>query len=330
MQENHMTGTIRRLVRAVLTIVVGAGVVLAGPGAVAATAASKPTVPDAATAALTWTVDLTAHKWSTTEPNWPTMSVRLVASTNQDVGPTPYWIQISGPSGVLITCGTGYFCETYVNSNQVATQQYTARVVMLVSPYTLVATDSVTVAWKATTVTLSAAAHTVPFANNALVTMQLGRAIMPGPLSARLEDADTGQVIPGCGGFSTVCTATVQGPDSILFNTRKFVGRIGYYDTSSVFHSVVSSAPIWVTWSDSGYQLTLTPTVYASTAYVDARANKLGTIRIMNADTGAIVKTCDNATLCSASANGSYVAFVMPWGTAAASNTVIGVAPSGQ
>jgi hypothetical protein len=323
-----MTGTIRRLVRAAATIVIGAGLVLAGPGALAASAASKPTGPDAATAALTWTVNLTAQKWSTSEPNWPTMSVRLMAATNADVGPTPYWIQISGPTGVLKTCGTGYFCEVYVNSSQVATQQYTARVVMLYSPYTLVATDSVTVSWTATTLTLSAAAHTVPFSTNALITMRLGRSLDQSPLSVRLEDAETGQVIGGC--LSTICTASVQGPNSILFNTRKLVGRIGYYDINNTFHSVVNSAPIWVTWSDSGYQLTLTPIVYTSTAYVDARANKPGTISIMNADTGAIVKTCANATLCNVTANGSYVAFVMPWGTAAASNTVVGVAPSGH
>lgn len=324
-----MTSTIRRLMRAAVTMLIGAGIVLVGPGALAAHAASKPTVPDAASAGLTWTVDLTAQKWSTTDPNWPTMSVRLIAATNQDVGPTPYWIQLSGPSGVLATCATGYFCEVYVNSNQVATQQYTAKVVMLVSPYTVVATDSVTVAWKATTVVLSAAAHTVPVGTNALITLRLGRTLDPGPLSARLEDADTGQVVGGCLGWSPVCTATVPGPDSLLFNTRKFVGRIGYYDASSVFHSVVTSAPIWVTWSDSGYQLTLTPVVSSAAAYVDARANKPGTISIMNADSGTIVKTCTNATLCTATANGTYVAFVMPWGTAAASNTVVGVGPSG-
>jgi hypothetical protein len=325
-----MPGTIRRLVRAAVTVVIGAGVLLAGPGAIAATAATKPTVPDAATAALNWTVDLTAQKWSSSDPNWPTMSVRLMAATNQDVGPTPYWIQISGPTGVLKTCGTGYFCEINVNSNQVATHQYTAKVVMLYSPYTLMATDSVTVSWTATTVTLSAAAHTVPFSTNALITLRLGRSLDPGPLSAVLEDADTGQVVGACFGYSTLCTATVKGPDSVLFNTRKLIGRIGYYDINNVFHSVVNSAPIWVTWSDSGYQLTLTPVVYPSAAYVDARANKPGTIRIMNADTGAIVKTCTDATLCTTSANGSYVAFVMPWGTAAASNTVVGVAPSGH
>src|SRR5580698_4029864 len=70
----------------------------------------RATVPRPGTAG--WTVTLTASP----DPQWPTEYSTLTATTNMNVGPTPYYLRIYDQTAQawVITCGTGTTCTAPV------------------------------------------------------------------------------------------------------------------------------------------------------------------------------------------------------------------------
>jgi len=196
----------RKLAVAAASLCLGGGVALA----------ALPVTPVGATA---WTVTLSA---SNTAPPAGT-SVTLTATANQDVGPTPYFIEIYdlGNNGALVNdaCGTGTTCQVSV-SNQVPTcdtyQAYVADYSSTAPPSGIQATSSpVTVCWQvpqpAWSVSLVAAPSTTLSGTPATLTAVTDNNVGPTPYYIQIFDLNTSQQVTSCG-TGVTCTAPVTNP----------------------------------------------------------------------------------------------------------------------
>jgi hypothetical protein len=276
--------------------------------------------------AISWTVSLTASS----NDLWPDQSSTLTATANQDVGPTPYYIEIyDQTSGSYVAnCPSGTVCTASVTQPQPTTHAYEAFVAYYPpatgTPSGIQATSStVYVLWHGVNVTLVSNNSTLPLNGLATLTANTSSDVGPSPFWIEIYDATTGTRLTYCG-YGTSCSTTTS---QAVATTHKFVAYVSAYSTTfPPANTIATSNPVFVTWTAGGYRVTLSGPTYSygsETLTATANVNVGPTpyyIEIFDLDTGVRLTVCGSGTSCSVttSLNGGanhYAAFISSYST---------------
>lgn len=291
-----------------------------------AAAGSRAIAPSASAAlVLPWTVSLSASSQSL----WPTQYSTLTATTNQNVGPTPYYLSIydqTSHSNVAI-CGTGTTCSASVTQASATTHYYIAYVSYYPStnpPAGIQATSSsVYVTWKSVTISLQASPATTFVGGSATLTSTTSADIGPSPFYAEIYDATTGVRLTYCG-FGTTCSVSTS---QSVATTHRFVAYVSNYSTTYPPAGIrATSNDAFVTWNYNGYRIFLNAvrTSYGHdtvTAFTNVNVGPTPYwIEIFSQTTGARVAVCGSGTTCSANValnfgKNNFVAFISAYST---------------
>jgi hypothetical protein len=213
----------------------------------------------AGSALAPWSVSLTA----TASTPWPLQYSTLTATTNQDLGPTSYYVSIyeNDAGAPVAVCGVGKTCSVSLTKNTPTHMPYGAIVTNgypgVYPPSGEVAWARQSVHWRGTTVNLTASATTTPVNGSVTLTATTSDDISSSPFWTEIYDATTGARLNFCGG-GRVCTASTG---QSAATTHRFVaveGRMG--DTLPPPNAQESSPPAWVTWTAPNWTVSLATT----------------------------------------------------------------------
>lgn len=276
--------------------------------------------------AIAWSVSLTASSNNL----WPDQYSTLTATANQDVGPTPYYLEIydlTSASYVSI-CGSGTVCTATVTQTQPTTHTYEAFVAYYPPttglPSGIQANSSVVyVLWHGVNVTLGASQSTLPLSGLTTLTANTSSDVGPSPFYIEIFDTTTSTRLTVCG-FGTSCSVTTS---QAVATTHKFVAYVsGYSTTLPPASTIATSNPVYVTWSSTGYRVTLSgPTFSYGSETLTATSNvNVGPtpywIEIFDLDNGARLTVCGSGTTCSVTTSlpyytNHYAAFISAYST---------------
>lgn len=255
---------------------------------------------------IAWTVSLAPSG----QTLWPEQYATLTATANQNVGPTPYYIDIfDQTSGTYIAvCGTGTTCTASVTQPTAATHMYVARITTYpyIAPVTTLATSNTAyIQWRGITISLQANPTTVGIGGTTTLTSITSADIGPSPFYAEIFDLTTGTRIGVCGA-GTVCTATTS---QAVATTHKFAAYVSNYGTTNPPTGIqATSNNAFVTWSNAGYRVMSISALRVSYGHdtITATSNiNVGPtpyyIEIFNLDTGARIGICGTGTSCTSS-----------------------------
>lgn len=255
-------------------------------------------------ALLAWTAGLSA----TSTNLWPTQYTTLTASTNQDVGPTPYYLSIYDvtTNSYIKICGAGTTCSISITHGTATTHTYRA----YVSSYPIAnppanqqaVSGNVAVTWKGVSVSLATNVSTTFVNGTATLTATASADVGPSPFYIQIFDTTTGARVTYCG-FGTTCTGYVtQGATT----THRYAAYVSNYDLSlPLTNQQAISGPAFVSWNTNGYRVSLGITSNGgSSRTVKATTNvNVGPtpyyIQIFNLRTGTRVAICGTGTTCS-------------------------------
>jgi hypothetical protein len=271
---------------------------------------------------------------------WPTRSLTLTMTANQDVGPTPLFMSIwdsrPGVGAVMLKrCGSGTVCTVTTTSPVPAFVTYIAELTDVNNNESVensLVAKIVNVEWQSANLTLSATPHTLPVGASTTLathTVEIGLS----PFYAEMFDTTTGAAFTPCGS-GTACTATTSQP---VATTHAFKAYLSFLGSALPPPNVSEEAPLnFVTWTASGYSLSLS----ASDDFVTAIASvNVGPtpyyIEIFDLTLGTRIGICGSGTTCSATVSApstfphAVVAFISandatlaPANIQASSNTV--------
>lgn len=248
---------------------------------------------------------------------WPQQDVTLTATANMDVGPTPYYIRIYGSTfggyptppgspGYVATCGSGTTCTVSL-TEPIATQQtyfaYVSDSSSNFPPGSIQATSApADVQWLPSSVTLAASPTTVAVGGTSTLTATASMDVGPTPFYIEIYDTTTGSFIVDCGSGTSCSTSVSQSAAS----THSYAAYISTFGEGFPPPNVqATSATGYVTWSNTGWQVTLSgPTLVSSYATYTATANMdVGPtpydIYIIDEDNGSELAVCAGGTTCS-------------------------------
>jgi hypothetical protein len=283
----------------------------------------RATVPRPGTAG--WTVTLTASP----DPQWPTEYSTLTATTNMNVGPTPYYLRIYDQTAQawVITCGTGTTCTAPVTQPTPAAHLYVAVVSdssVSYPPGSEQASSAVVdVQWQGIGVTLTASPATVPVGSATTLTATTSADVGPSPFYTEIFDVTTQTLVKECGS-GTTCSAPFS---RSVAATDKFIAYESSFDVAYPPAGIQeASAASYVTWSNLGWQVTLSaPATSFGTETVTATANgNVGPspyyIEIFN-ENGTRLADCSSGSVCAVQftptiQGATLIAFVSGNGTA--------------
>jgi hypothetical protein len=272
-----------------------------------------------------WTVSLTASS----NYLWPTQYSTLTATTNMDVGPTPYYLRIYDETAgaYVVTCATGTTCSSSVTQPLPATHEYAAVVSDASTSYPPAGMQAgygpVGVVWHGTALTLAAGQPTVPVGGVSTLTATTSQDIGPSPFWTEIFDMTTGTRVMDCGS-GTTCSVSVS---QAAATTHEYVAYLSALSTAYPPPGVQETSPFsFITWSNLGWQVSLSAPVYAygsETVTATANGNVGPTpyyIEIYN-ENGTRLTACGVGSTCSVAFTPSYagnhlVAFVSPSSTA--------------
>jgi hypothetical protein len=259
----------------------------------------------------------------------PAVWTALTATTNIDVGPTPYYIAIYDVTFAefLGECATGTSCTTYVSEPVATTHYFIAYISDLTSSYppsNIQATSNLTyVMWLTISVTLSANPQTLGVGGSSLLTASTNVDIGPTPYYIALFDQSTQTLLAWCG-FGTTCTSSVSAssPNADTFIAYVSLQSTGYppptiqatsNQVSVTWISLVLSSP--VSSLARGNTVTLT-----ATASIDVGLTPYY-IAIFDQTTRTIVGYCGSGVSClaptalSLAATHTFIAYISGSGT---------------
>lgn len=142
----------------------------------------------------------------------PGGTTSLTATSNQDVGPTPWFIEIFDATAAspLVQCGVGTSCTTAVTLGGSGVRSYIAYISGLstaLPPTNLQATSAtVFVSW--ITVSITASPTSLPAGGSTTVSAAASLDVGPTPYWIQIFDQSTGGLVARCGA-GTRCSATV-------------------------------------------------------------------------------------------------------------------------
>lgn len=298
----------------------------ASPGAATGAAIPvKPHPPHQNQPPGTWTVALTASPTLL----WPDQYTTLTATASTDVGPTPYYLRIYDltTGAYIATCASGTTCAAPVTQPAPTTHTYIAVIASPSAAYPPAGEQAISaqvaVDWHGTDLTLTASQATVPTGTTSTLTATTSQDIGPSPFWTEIFDTTTGTTIAACG-YGTTCTATISQ------NTPTTHEYIAYLSANSTAYPPPSiqqtSAPSFITWSDLGWQATLSAPAYTTgseTVTATANGNVLPTpyyIEIFNETTSTWLAACGSGTTCTATftpapTGSSLIAFISRYAT---------------
>jgi len=189
---------------------------------------------------------------------WPTQYTTLVATTNNDVGPTPYFIDIRNQNtGVLVgQCGSGTTCSVAVTSNTPGTQTFVAYISD--SPdinHALTISPAVNINWRGVDISLAANLHTLPTGNVSTLTETSGADIGPSPFYVQIWDTTTGAFLAECGSGTSCSTTVSQSTATTHTFTATFAASSRTYPPTL---PQSATATDYITWTGSGMSISLT------------------------------------------------------------------------
>jgi hypothetical protein len=179
----------------------------------------------------------------------PGGTTTLTATTNQNVGPTPYYIEIfDATAGAFLTeCATGTSCSASVTQGGSAVRNYVAYVSCYGTTYPpscIQATSNwVTVSWL--TVSLSASYVALAPGGTTTLTATASMDIGPTPYFIEIFDATAGSLVVECG-YGSSCSANVTQSGSTVRNYAAYVSN--YSTTFPPSNVRASSNWVNVSW----------------------------------------------------------------------------------
>jgi hypothetical protein len=269
-----------------------------------------------------WSVSLSASPYHP----WPTQYATLTATSNQDVGPTPYYISIYDLSTntFVAVCGSGTTCSVSVTSPTGGARNYYAYVSYYPSshpPAEVQASTLYALFWKSVITTLQANAGTHYLGLGTTLTATTTVDIGPSPFWTSIYDTATGTRLVVCG-YSTTCSVSVG---QSLPGTYRY---IAYLSSNSAAYPPAgiqsTSNSAYLTWTAADHRVVLTSTfvehgreMMTATTNFDVGPTPYW-ISIYSLITGARVAVCGGGTTCSSEVRlvdgiNSFAAFVSSW-----------------
>jgi len=252
-----------------------------------------------------WAVTLTAN------PNWlwPTRFSTLTATTNQDVGPTPYYLSIyDTTSGIFIAiCASGKTCSLGVTQEKGGHRSYLAYVSAYPRAYPPAGVQAVSwpntyVNWYEIYSALQAVPGTLNPGENAKLTATLTRDISDSPFYMSIYDVTTRTPIAVCF-FGSTCSVDVSQAAATTHRFTAYAADLPSAYPPTHIQSTTNNA--YVTWTNSGYRISLAYSFIGdgvvrltSTTNVDIGPTPYWTA-IYNQRSGARVALCGYHTTCS-------------------------------
>jgi Rv2525c-like, glycoside hydrolase-like domain len=256
----------------------------------------------------------------------PGASTTLTATSNVDVGPTPYYIEIYDHTthALLTYCGAGTTCSTAVTQSTATVRSYIAYTGTYLAsepPATIAATSGVvSCTWLSISLTVSAA-YIGP-GQSSTVTAHVNTDVGPTPYYIEVFDSTVGANVALCANGATCSVSITQNAATV----RSYVAYVSGYGTSNPPPTVqVTSNRPSVVW----FGISLKASAYAlspggsTTLTASANADVLPSpyyIEIFDTS-GSRVVACASGTACSGSvtqagsAVRNYVAYVAGLGT---------------
>jgi hypothetical protein len=272
-----------------------------------------------------WTVSLTASS----NDLWPTQYSTLTATTNMNVGPTPYYLRIYDETAgaYVVTCATGTTCSSSVTQPLPTTHDYVAVVSYASASYPPAGEQAgygtVGVLWHGANLNLAAGQPTVPVGGVSTLTATTSQDIGPSPFWTEIFDMTTGTRIMDCG-YGTTCSVSVS---QAVATTHEYVAYLSDLSTAYPPPGTQETSPFsFITWSNLGWSVSLSAPLYtygSETLTATVNGNVGPTpyyIEIYN-ENGTRLTACGSGSTCSVAFTPGYagshlVAFVSPYGTA--------------
>ncbi len=272
-----------------------------------------------------WTVSLTASS----NYLWPDQYSTLTATTDMNVGPTPYYLRIYDETAgaYVVTCATGTTCASSVTESLPTTHYYVAVVSYASTGYPPAGDQAgygpVGVVWHGVSLNLAASQPTVSVGGVSTLTATTSQDIGPSPFWTEIYDMTTGTRVQDCGS-GTTCSVSVS---QAAASTHEYVAYLSDLSTAYPPPGIQETSPVsFITWSNLGWQVSLSAPYYtygSETVTATANGNVGPTpyyIEIYN-ETGTLLATCGQGTTCSVAFTPGYagshlVAFVSPYGSA--------------
>jgi len=275
---------------------------------------------------------------------WPSQQITVSMTANQSVTPTPLfmtvWASRPGSNAVLLArCGTGTFCSVTYTESTPGLVTYFAELTDGFdheSPENSLFAEAADVHWLSSNLTLTASPSTLPVGGTTTLTahtVEIGLS----PLYTEIYDETTGTRLALCGS-GTTCSASVS---QAVATTHMFGAYFSQNSAAFPPAGTVEQTPIsLVTWTASGYSLTLTSFFDSVTATSSINVGPTPYyIEIFDVTTGARIAICPTGTVCSGTASVTsvvphgVVAFIasnsaslLPSNIQATSNTVLALA----
>jgi protein tyrosine phosphatase (PTP) superfamily phosphohydrolase (DUF442 family) len=232
---------------------------------------------------------------------WAMGSTTLTATTNIDVGPTPYYIRIwDGEAGAYIaTCGAGTTCSGSVTRPAIQMSWFDAVVVDSQGNQA----DSLLfpVSWHGSGVKLGQSATTLAPGGSATLTTTTDYNIGSSPFYVEIFDMTSGTLLNYCG-FGTTCSATVSQTAATTHTYRACFSSFGAtYPPPNLLECTENH---FVTWSSSGVTVSLTApaTTYSTVTVTAVSSINVGPtpyyLQIYNIE-GTRIAWCSTGTTCS-------------------------------
>lgn len=256
---------------------------------------------------------------------WPGQPAELIATANQDIGPTPWYLIIVEHdwlgSRVIKICGTGVSCGASVTSSSSINREYIAYVAAYANALPIPNQQAVSnvayISWSPPLyLSLRTDRSTLIPGESTVLTATTDLDVGPSPWYISIVDVTTETLLIVCGSGKTCAIAVSQG----LPTTHSYIAYL-VNSTSLPFTSILlQTQPSYVTWTSSGFVVDLQEYYAIGSDKVIATTNaNVGPtpyyITIFDVYTGALLTACGFGTSCaldvtSTSYCGYMVAFV--------------------
>lgn len=191
---------------------------------------------------------------------WPTQYATLTATADADVGPTPYWLSIYDATSntYVASCGSGTTCSASVTDSVAEGRIFTAYLSSYPSafpPPGEIANAALIEYWVSVAVNLTASTDTASVAHPVTLTATTDRDVGPSPFYIEIYDLTANSFLLDCA-TGTTCGVTLG---EVTAKTDQFIAYVSDFSNGPPVPPGVqaTSAPVWVTWSNSGFQLSL-------------------------------------------------------------------------
>lgn len=272
---------------------------------------------------------------------FPGIAVTLTATANQDVGPTPYFIEIFDQTTdtLIVDCGSGTTCSGSTSQSSTTTHGFAAYVASYSTtepPPNIQASSAVTAVTWAYQVSLSASPTGLAPGGTSTLTATTDGNVGPTPYYIEIYDATTGTWLATCAVGSTCST-------SVTYSSPTSQTYIAYISSNSTAYpppgiqATSNSQP--VTWfSISLAAARVYPNTYVSDTLTATTNGDVGYtpyfIEIFDATTGTLEGYCGSGTSCAVDVTSStptqhnFVAYVSSFGTSNPPPFVIATSPT--